>query len=160
MWVQNDTVSRGEKNATKLQQQSNRCSKSGGKKAGGDTALRMRVPSRCGSHRQGVRIKLWRSGQRLVTRRRDARVGRLGPAWSYACAARMDQEEASAPRPVRWGRWTYASLRAWLRTHGCSPRERERRARYACARELGARGTEAERRRRGGGGRAPLRYRA
>nr|XP_042121530.1 uncharacterized protein LOC102904452 [Peromyscus maniculatus bairdii] len=37
------------------------------------------------------------------------------------------------------------------------PRERACRARYACARGLGARRTEVERRRRGGGRRAPFR---
>lgn len=72
----------------------------------------------------------------------------------------MDQEEASTTRPVRRaGGRTRRYVRGCART-ACSPREREGRARYACARELGARGTEAELRRRGGGGRAPLRYRA
>lgn len=52
-------------------------------------------------------------------------MGRLGPAWSYACAARMDQEEASAPRPVRWaGGHTRRYVRGCARTAVVPARER------------------------------------
>lgn len=147
------------KKGTNLEQQSSRCSRAEGRRLE-DTALRMRAPSRCGSRWQRWRMKWRKGGLRLVTRRRDARVVRLGSAWPYACAARMDQEEVSATRPVgQAGGRTRRYVRGCARMT-CSPREREGQARYACARELGSRGKEAERRRRGGGGRAPLRYRA